>query len=117
MSLTIQDVRVRGLPHQWHAEAIASMQCDQIMPEDVDDPEELAKWQAAVCPNGAATVACPSGVSSELLPHENCKDGWSLSKELPPDVKEHDEAIDALVELGTALGSAGQGKEPIPTPI
>ena len=117
MSLTIQDVRVRGLPHQWHAEAIASMQCDEIMLEDVDDPEELAKWQAAECPNGVATVACPSGVSAELLPHENCKDGWSLSKELPPELKERSETPDMLVELGTALGSAGQGKEPISLPI
>ena len=91
-SIKLLDVRVNGLPHQRELDVIASMQCDNIYPEDVDRPEELDEWVETI------------------LPHNDKCLGWSLSQDLPSEFEEIAEPMDPLVHRGTELGSAGKGK-------
>ena len=91
-SIKLLDVRVNGLPHQRELDVIASMQCDNIYPEDVDRLEELDEWVETI------------------LPHNDKCLGWSLSQDLPNELEETAEPVDPLVHKGTELGSTGKGK-------
>ena len=85
----IRDLKIRGLPHQRSLCNILSMNCDQIQLEDgcLDDIQQL--------------------------PHDTVAVNWKLSGWLPTEQLEREEPADNLVDLGTRLGSAGNGKEPI----
>ena len=54
---------------------------------------------------------------SKRLPHDSDLKSWKLSQSLLPERLEAVEDIDSLVEKGTKLGQAGNGKEPILWPI
>ena len=85
-------MNINGLPHQREVDVIASMQCDNIYPEDVDEPEGLDEWVETT------------------LPHNGKCLGWSLSQDLPSELEEIAEPVDPLVHKGTELGSADNGK-------
>ena len=89
--------RLEGLLHQRGGSAIASMHCDQISAEE--EPEAIEF----------------EDITS--LPHETEANGWRLSHSLPEGRVEHQEPPDPLVEMGTALGKAGNGKDAIHWPI
>ena len=97
MSLSLHDILLRGLPHGRGVSAVLSVHCDNILPEDVDDPDELVKWQV------------------EELPHETEAVNWKLSQELPPQQDEREEPVDDMTEQGMVYGREGNGKAPLPS--
>lgn len=95
MSMATEDLRTRGLPHQWSEEAIASMHCDETWLEGEEyEPDD-----------------------STCLPHDSDLKNWRLSQSLLPERLEAVEDTETLVEKGTKLGQARNGKEPLLWPI
>lgn len=89
VDINLVDTKARGPPHQRCSLDIATVQCDVV---DIEIPEEYL----------------PS--DTDIVPHCTAAVGWSVSKVMPPEIKEDEEAPDAPVELGLKLGQAEKGR-------
>ena len=56
----------------------------------------------------------PRDEGMDVLPHTEADQAWRLSRHLPEALEETPEARDRLVEYGWRLGSACDGRGPIP---
>ena len=115
LDVMIVDCHLRGLPHQRPKQRILSVHCDKVLlQEDWATPLGVVMEDGEAPEENDPSRLDPRDVGMGVLPHTEPDHAWRLFRHLPEALEETPEARDGLVEHGWRLGSACDGRGPIP---